>query len=68
MNKKKIQETKKDGMKFVKRELDALEKMKHPNIVRVLDLCEDDNDICIVMELMNDGNLLEFLQDRFVQK
>ena len=58
MNKKMLAEKKDDGMKFVKREIEALEKMAHPNIVRVLDLCEDEEDICIVMELITNGNLL----------
>ena len=37
------------------------EKLDHPHIVRVLDLCEDDNDIFIALELIEHGNLLEAL-------
>ena len=37
------------------------EKLEHPHIVRVLDLCEDDKEIYITLELLKHGNLLEAL-------
>ena len=37
------------------------EKLDHPHIVRVLDLCEDKKNIYIAMEIIEHGNLLEAL-------
>ena len=37
------------------------EKLEHPHIVKVLDLCEDNKDIFIALELIKGGNLLEVL-------
>ena len=42
-------------------ELEALDKLEHPHIVRVLDLCEDDNNIYVVAELMRHGTLTQML-------
>ena len=42
-------------------ELEALDKLEHPHIVRVLDLCEDVNNIYIVLELMRHGTLTQVL-------
>ena len=58
MNKEYLQGKQDNGLKYAKREIEALEKMSHPNIVRVLDLCEDKEDIFITMELVAGGNLL----------
>ena len=38
-------------------ELEALDKYDHPNIVRVLDFCEDADMIYIVFELVQTGDL-----------
>lgn len=46
---------------LMKQELEVLEKLEHPHIVRVLDLCEDDDKIYIALELIKHGNLLEVL-------
>ena len=43
------------------KELDALDKLEHPHIVRVLDLCEDKENIYIVLELMQYGTLTKVL-------
>jgi len=40
-------------------ELEALEELDHPHIVKVYELLEDADNIYIVMELMPDGNMLE---------
>ena len=42
-------------------ELEALDELEHPNIVRVLDLCEDPYNIYIVLELMVCGTLTDVL-------
>ena len=47
--------------KLMRQELEVLEELDHPHIVRVIELLEDDRDYYIVMELMPDGNLLDML-------
>ena len=55
-------------MQFVTAEIDALEQIRHKNIVKVLDLIEDDKNFCVVMELIKDGNLGMLVRDRFQEK
>ena len=43
----------------MKQELEVLEKVVHPNITRIFDLCEDKRSYYVVMELISGGNLLE---------
>ena len=38
-----------------------MDELDHPNIVRVIELLESDDNYYIVMELMLDGSLLEIL-------
>ena len=38
-----------------------LEELDHPHVVRVIELLECDNQYFVVMELMSDGNLLDFI-------
>lgn len=38
-----------------------LEELDHPHVVRVLELLETATDYYVVMELLPDGNLLDFL-------
>lgn len=40
-------------------EIKILDKYDHPNIVRVLDFCEDQDNVYIVFELMLNGSLTE---------
>lgn len=47
--------------KLMRQELEVLEQLDHPHIVRVIELLEDTRDYYIVMELMPDGNLLDML-------
>ena len=42
-------------------ELEALDKLEHPHIVQVLDLCEDNDNVYIVAELMRHGTLTQML-------
>ncbi len=44
-----------------------MDELDHPNIVRVIELLESDDNYYIVMELMFDGSLLEIL-NKFVEK
>ena len=48
---------------LMKQELEVLERINHPNVVRVLDLFEDDDSIYVALELLHDGNLLELLNE-----
>ena len=36
--------------------------LDHPHLVRVLDLCEDEDNIYIALEMFKDGNLLEVMK------
>ena len=42
-------------------ELETLDKLEHPHVVRILDTCEDKEKIYIVAELMRHGTLTEML-------
>ena len=44
-----------------------MDELDHPNIVRVIELLESDDNYYIVMELMFDGSLLEIV-NKFVEK
>ena len=50
-------------------EIEALDKYDHPNIVRVLDFCEDDDNIYLVFELIETGDLaknIRMIKDNLV--
>jgi len=46
------------------REVFNLQGMRHPNVVNMLGVCKEDDDVYIVMEWMNKGNLLKYLRNR----
>lgn len=46
---------------LMKQELMVLEELDHPHVVRVIELLESDKEYFVVMELMPDGNLLDFI-------
>jgi serine/threonine protein kinase len=52
----------------MRQELEALEELDHPHIVKVIELLESENEYFIVMELMKDGNLLDMLNKISRQK
>ncbi|KAF8472538.1 hypothetical protein BDZ91DRAFT_437327 [Kalaharituber pfeilii] len=52
--------TKKNG--GVKKEVEILEQLRHPNIVQYHECLEDDGHIYIVMEYIGGGNLEEYVQ------
>ena len=52
---------------LLKQELDCLEQLDHPNIVKVLELLEDEENIYVVMELCDSGNLLQMHKKIFTQ-
>jgi serine/threonine protein kinase len=45
----------------MRQELEVLEELDNPHVVRVIELLENDEDYFIVMELMADGNLEDFV-------
>ena len=60
---KQLLESRADGalIDLMRQELHALDRLEHPHIVRVLDLCEDHYNIYIVLELMHCGTLTKVL-------
>eukprot|EP00929_Paragymnodinium_shiwhaense_P025956 TRINITY_DN15556_c0_g1_i2.p1 TRINITY_DN15556_c0_g1~~TRINITY_DN15556_c0_g1_i2.p1 ORF type:complete len:696 (-),score=174.82 TRINITY_DN15556_c0_g1_i2:207-2294(-) len=48
-----------DVSRFVRREVDILRRLDHPNIVRIYDACEDEDMLYLVLELCDGGDLLE---------
>jgi len=49
----------KDVSAFVRREVDILRKLDHPNVVRLFEAFEDDQYVHLVLELCEGGDLLE---------
>ena len=63
MNKKQIEETMDSVFTtLIRQELSALEYLDHPHLARVHDLCEDEENIYIALEILKDGNLREVLE------
>ncbi|XP_068731509.1 uncharacterized protein [Montipora capricornis] len=52
-------------VKYFEREVDLLRKAKHANIVEVFECIAIDNQLAIVMELVEGGNLKAFLKNHF---
>lgn len=50
-----------DQARMLKREVDLLQAMEHPNIVKLKDVCEDDDHIYILTELCQGGELIDFI-------
>ena len=53
---------------LMKQELEVLEEINHPYVVRVLDLFEDSQNIYVAMEILNDGNLMDYLYNIFATR
>ena len=47
----------KEDQEAVKQEIDILNSLSHPNIVSMKEHFEDDGHYCLVMELMNGGEV-----------
>ena len=56
MAKKKMAE---EDIKALETEIEILKQVDHPNVVKLIDVFEDERHYCIVMELMEGGELFE---------
>jgi len=67
INKKKIKKSQSVEINLgnnFKREINILKYCKHPNIVKFLDIFEDDKNIYIVMEYIKHGDLFKMIQEK----
>jgi len=53
-----------DDLELLKREIEILKICQHPNIIRLLDIFENQEYIYIVMELLKGGDLFSYLDSR----
>mmetsp|Transcript_42350 Transcript_42350/g.64983 ORF Transcript_42350/g.64983 Transcript_42350/m.64983 type:complete len:129 (-) Transcript_42350:589-975(-) len=61
LSKKKMTEEDKIAMRT---EIEILKQVDHPNIVKLIDVFEDDRHLCLVMELMQGGELFDQILDK----
>jgi len=52
----------KDELGFAQREVEILRDVEHPHIVKVHEFFEDEMEICICMEMLNGGDILDRLK------
>ncbi|KAJ1610103.1 calcium/calmodulin-dependent protein kinase [Cryptosporidium canis] len=71
MNKNRIRQINPKDVERIKTEVRLMKKLHHPNIARLYEVYEDDQYICLVMELCHGGHLLDKLNislDNFTGK
>lgn len=61
LSKKKMN---KDDMDAAQLEIDILKRVDHPNIIKLIDTFEDDRHYCIVMELVQGGELFDSILEK----
>ncbi len=61
LSKKKMTEEDKVAMRT---EIEILKQVDHPNIVKLIDVFEDERHLCLVMELMQGGELFDQILDK----
>jgi len=49
---------------LLEREIQVMKSITHPNIIRLIDVFDDSSTVCIVMELINGGDLFDKIQER----
>ena len=65
----KIKETPIDfSTKFLPREIEIIKKLNHPNLTCVREVIETDSKVFMVMDLVRNGDLLNFINKRGAQK
>ncbi|KAH8739852.1 hypothetical protein FG386_002071 [Cryptosporidium ryanae] len=62
MNKNKIRQINPKDVERIKTEVKIMKKLHHPNITRLYEVYEDEQYICLVMELCHGGHLLDKIQ------
>lgn len=62
VNKKKMK--KKMAEKYIKSEIKILENIEHPNLVKLVEVQDDDKNYFIVTEFYNGGNLSDLLENK----
>ncbi len=55
-----------DKCKALPREVELLRRVSHPNIINVFDFFEAESHCFLVLELAENGNLLDFINDRHI--
>lgn len=45
-------------------EIDIMQQVDHPNIVKMVNVYEDTGHYCLIMELMNGGELFDFIIEK----
>jgi len=48
----------------ISREVGILSRLRHPNIVSMLDMVEDEEHVCLVLELVTGGELLQYVTEK----
>jgi serine/threonine protein kinase len=61
IKKKKISS---EELEMLRNEMEVLKICQHPNIVSLIDIFEDSKSIYIVLELLNGGDLYNYMEDR----
>ncbi|KAK6590057.1 calcium calmodulin-dependent kinase [Cryptosporidium xiaoi] len=64
MNKNKIRQINPKDVERIKTEVKIMKKLHHPNITRLYEVYEDEQYICLVMELCHGGHLLDKIETR----
>lgn len=54
----------KEDIKLLKREIDIMKKVDHPNILKLFEIFEDEQHVYIVMELINGSELFDRIVDK----
>lgn len=62
---KSIKKNKVTELETLKREITILQKVKHPNIIRLIDVYEDERYLHLVTELCTGGELFDRIIDKF---
>lgn len=57
-------EMEREDKELIKTEIEIMKICQHPNIIRLLDVFEDEQYIYLIMEYCNGGDLFNFLEDR----
>lgn len=59
--KEKMSEGERESMEI---EMEVLKQLDHPNIIKLYDIFEDKKYICLVIELMEGGELYEMIEEK----